>query len=243
MRCSGPLVLACVVMGLLGCAPSLPRVGPVPFAQSIQTLRERADAVETVAAEGRLTLTDSRGQRVTLDAVLVSEGDQRMRIRTWKLNQAVFDLTRNEDGLWLWQSSRMQRQAVDADELSPDHLMAVWRLMRGQVFHDTPSDAIDGTALDLTYPLHFDDVPMTLQATIDRSTLVPVRYVLLDEAQRVRLTLRLERYRMIGEVPWPMRITAESDEGTVRIAWSHVALNEPTATGAFKPPSRAERRP
>ncbi len=247
------LLLWFVLGGLAGCAPALPRYEPMPADRAVAIIRERALAIHTVAAQGRVMLTDAEGRRVSFDAALVARGDGKLRLRAWKFNQAVFDLTHNEQGLWLWQSRRMQNAGgQDRGEsaeglpggLSAKRLRTAWELASGQWPEGAALDIVDHDPLVISYPYagEPDDPPMTLRITVDRQTLVPLRSELLDAQGQARLTVRSQRYRMIDDHPWPMRLTAESRWGEVRLVWSEVQLNASVVPGAFVPPARATKR-
>jgi hypothetical protein len=84
------------------CAPRLPVHEWRDAEQAIATIAERAESVRSVSASCTISLRSADGRGATLDGAIVAEGDRRLRIRAWKLNTAVFDLTLTTDGLWIW---------------------------------------------------------------------------------------------------------------------------------------------
>ena len=102
------LFLICVALLLPGCVQhSVPHENlPLyPWTDDQTALRElavRAHAVKTISAAAMLTLTRPDGQSVRLDgAVAISLVQKSVRLRAWKLGQAVFDLTLTPVGLWI----------------------------------------------------------------------------------------------------------------------------------------------
>jgi outer membrane lipoprotein-sorting protein len=78
---------------------------------------------------------------------------------------------------------------------------------------------------------------------VDRPTLTPRKYSMLDERGRTRFTLSLEQYRQFGQVVWPTKLTAVSESGTVEIELRDVEINPELEETAFVPPRRAEKLP
>jgi hypothetical protein len=86
--------------------------------------------------------------------------------------------------------------------------------------------------------------PYFSKSDVDRATLTPRRYRMLDPAGRERFTLALEEYQQFdGGVAFPTRFTASSDEGGIFVALHDVEMNQPPSPDAFTPPRRAERQP
>ena len=89
-----------------------------------------------------------------------------------------------------------------------------------------------------------DDDGMRVVCLVDRRTLAPQEYRLLDPTGRVRFTLQLEDYFLFeGGIAWPRRLTAVSDEGRIVVEMRQVELNQELAPAAFKPPRKAEKQP
>src|SRR5262249_20183151 len=82
-----------------------------------------------------------------------------------------------------------------------------------------------------------------IRCEVDRRTLVPRRYLLLDDSGAARFTMELSDYRMIGEIPFAYGYLAISDDGRILIALREVELNGALAENAFVPPRRAEKLP
>ena len=95
------------MFGLAGCAArrpvesNLPTYGRLDPAAALRMLAERSASVRSVSAQAGLTLTRADGQSVNLDGAVVMAPPGRVRLRAWKFNQAIFDLTLTPDGLWV----------------------------------------------------------------------------------------------------------------------------------------------
>ena len=78
---------------------------------------------------------------------------------------------------------------------------------------------------------------------IDRPTLTPRRYRLLDDKGATRFELTLDRYAQFGDAVWPRRVQAVSDRGEILIDLKAIEINGEIPAQAFKPPRRAEKLP
>ena len=108
MGITGRLILMVeVAIVLTGCAArqqvdaNLPTYGRLDHAAALRVLAERAQSVRSVSAQAALTLTRADGQSVQLDGAVAMAPPGRVRLRAWKFNQAVFDLTLTPEGLWV----------------------------------------------------------------------------------------------------------------------------------------------
>ena len=82
---------------------------------------------------------------------------------------------------------------------------------------------------------------MTVVARIDRKTLTPRRYTLLDEAGKRRFELLLSDYGMVGGKPWPMKIEALSERGRIVVELHDLEMNGGVTEGAFVAARSAEK--
>jgi hypothetical protein len=82
----------------------------------------------------------------------------------------------------------------------------------------------------------------SLVCDVDRRTLTPRLYFLVDPQDKTQFTLRLDQYAMTRngekEVPWPRRIVALSSSGRIEVELREVDLNADLPAGAFAPPRR-----
>jgi outer membrane lipoprotein-sorting protein len=241
MTRSAALLLACLAVALFaGCAPKEQQLPAVPWhdeREAREILRQRAEAVRTVSAEGLLTLERPDGESVRFDLAMAREGDQRVRLRAWKLGRAVFDLTMNPEGVWLLTPDDPSlKQKVRSAGVSARQLVESWNLFNGELFRSDDSELVDrgGT-------LVYRGANITCE--IDRRTLTPRRYVLSDDNGRQRFRLDLSDYRDVAGTPFAHRYVATSDEGRIIIALREAELNTDLPPDAFRPPRRAEKLP
>jgi outer membrane lipoprotein-sorting protein len=230
---------------LVGCAPreKLPTVAWRDPSEALSILARRAESVKTVTAEGDITLQRPDGESVRLDLAMVRAGSESVRIRAWKLGQAVFDLTMTPEGAWLLtpKDASLQNKARSAG-LSARKLAQNLALLGGDLFrqHDlTVRDA--GNYLEVTSPVAADGTQVRCE--VERRTLTPRRYVLLNREQVARFSMDLSDYSLIGDIPFARRYLAISDDGRIVIVLREVELNTELAESAFVHPRRAEKLP
>ena len=229
---------------LAGCTShtSLPAVPYRDDRDALRILSERADAVKTVSSQGTITLTRPDGESVRLDVAMVRAGRDKVRLRAWKLGRAVFDLTMNGDDVWLLtpEDAALKSKAHSAG-LSARKLAENINLLNGDLFRR--SDAIvtpAGDLLRITAPQDGN----VIRCDVERRTLVPLRYVLTDAPGVTRFALDLSDYRLpASDLPFPFRMKATSDQGTIDVALRELETNGELAEGAFVPPQRAEKLP
>ena len=240
------LPLAAIIVS--GCAShpkpeaNLPTFGNVDHATALRILDERARAVKSLSARSALTLTRADGQAVRLDGAVVMAPPDRLRLRAWKFNQAIFDLTLTPEGLWVVApDDPSRRQKVLPASLSAAQLGREWALLSGSFFGETGLVVRDEKGT-LAVSRKLDD-GRTVVCDVDRRTLTPRRYRMFDPAGRARFTLALGDYGVFNGIAWPTRLDARSDEGRIGVKLSDVELNGELAPNAFKPPRRAEKQP
>jgi hypothetical protein len=246
MRRAFILLLAAAIVG--GCAhgktgrESLASVEYSDDADALRILRERAAAVKTVSSRGTITFIRPDGESVRMDLAMASQPPDRLRLRAWKLGRAIFDLTLTPDGLWLVAPDDPSlRQKVQKANVGAAEIARNWSMLSG-AFFDRIDLKIERIPNDLLLTArHTDD--LTLRCYVDQRALVPWVYLLQDDRGRRRFSLNLDDFRMIGEIPYPHRVQAESDSGRVVVQLEEVELNEELAPAAFKPPRRAEKLP
>jgi hypothetical protein len=81
----------------------------------------------------------------------------------------------------------------------------------------------------------------TLMCRVDRKTLTPRSYMLLDAAGKARFSLVLERYTLVDGTPIAQRLVAFSDSGRFQMDLREIELNGQLSASAFTPPRRAEK--
>lgn len=209
-------------------------------ATALRIIRTRADAVRTLSAQCLLTLTRPGGESVRLDGALVMDPRQRLvRLRAWKFNQAVLDLTLNGQGLWI----ESRHDAGDSRHALPPSLSAgqvaeALSLLGPGLFDDATVDDRGGAKFSIVKPI---GQGRTVVAMVDRASLTIRQYRLLDSSGKPRFRLSLEQYQPVQGVIWPTRMIATSAGGNVEIDLRDVEINASLPVRAFVPPARAEK--
>ena len=240
--------LVAIVTGILlavmlaGCAAreNLPAYPWSGSAGAIAVLSHRAQSIKTVSAQCQLTLTRADGQSVRLDGAMAMKPPDSVRLRAWKMGQAVFDLTITNGQTWVeTPSDRDARARVLPASASAGKMARAWALLSGAFFTGDDLHVIDrgGPRFMLWRTIEGSRV----ECEVDRATLTPRVYSMIDPTGRRRLELIEDHYKEIGGIAWPTRMTAHSDQGTVVVEMSDIELNIDLPPGAFRPPARAQR--
>lgn len=233
-----------VVLGLVGCRTGspreeIPRYAPMSIERSMAIIELRGDVATDVTGQGTLTFIGADGRSVRLDTVFVLAPPDRARVRAWKFSRAVFDLTRTNEGVWLY----LPRGDDRADELTESarnlgDAIGEWlNLSTGRLDVAEGQARIEGDEIIVQRPMRDG---LTLRATIDRATLTPRRYEGLDDNGKVQFRMILGRYQQLGATVWPAVVVAQSESGTVRVEARELDLNVAPPT-AFTPARRAEK--
>jgi outer membrane lipoprotein-sorting protein len=232
-------------IAILSCASCashehLPAYHWTDAATALHDLAARASAVHTASAQCQITLTRSDGQSVRLDGALAMQPPDRVRLRAWKLGQAVFDLTIIPQGVWMVLPDDPQgKQRLIPAGASAAEMARAWALFSGGFF-----SAADARVIDTGGPRFRVERLIEGKAVVcevERATLTPRRYVLSDSSRVQRFVLTEEDYQMIGGIPWPTRLTAVSENGTINLQLHDVELNTELPPAAFTPPRRAQK--
>ena len=252
MRAPGraiPRVLSVLLAIAGGCAPppraeSLPPYHWADDATALHDLSQRAHAVKTVSAAALLTLTRPDGQSVRLDgAIAMALPERSVRLRAWKLGQAVFDLTLTPDGLWIeMPHDASRKQQVAPASFSASQLARALSIFGGEVFDGSDVQVVDRgrPQFEVRKPL---EGGRTMTADVDRASLVVRQYRLTDRSGARQFTLTPRRYAMINGLLWPQRLVAQSETGTITVDLRDIELNGGLPPAAFVPPHGAERVP
>ena len=194
-----------------------------------------------MSAQGRLTLTRPDGQSVQLDAAIVMAPPDRLRLRAWKFNQAVLDLTLTGGDLWVMTpGDASRREKVLPASLSAAQFAREWAMLNGGFFLQGDLVAqIDGKGLNVRR--RTEDGRIIL-CRVDRKALTPRRYEMRDADGRTHFRLALSNYQQVSGIPWPLMLAARSGDGRIEVRLKDVELNAELAPNAFRPPRRAEKR-
>jgi hypothetical protein len=226
---------------LSGCATPIPVYPAMSDSEAVQAIRRRQATLTRVSADCTLLLADEHGARVSLDGVLIAKLPHRLRIRTWKLGQAVFDLTLREDGAWLFESRRDRTaNRFDSRTLSVKRIGESLDLLGSAYFQtavpvggDESSLVVRGHAFGLR----------DIDCEIDRATLTPTRFILPTGPDTPDRQLLLSRYIAADEHVWPGRMQLLDSAGAITIRFGVVEVNGEIPPSAFTPPRRAQLLP
>jgi hypothetical protein len=245
--------LATLTLGLLlaalaasGCAarggglPRYPWTGPET---AIARMAAQDDQLHTLIAQGSVTLTDAKDKTVRLDTAVVAVFPDRLRLRAWKLSEAVFDLTLKPEGVWIMVPPEMKKDG----KLIPESLRAAdfakgWTSLHGEFFKALNLEVVDEGASTFFLQRRLENGAL-VRCQVDRDTLTVRRHLILDGDGKERFSLQYDRYRAVNGMPVPTRIIAKGDKGTIQVDLDDVQVNGPPTPNAFVPPKRAERLP
>jgi outer membrane lipoprotein-sorting protein len=225
-----------------GCAPRehVPPYHWTDDATALRDLAARARAVHTASAQCQITLTRPDGQSVRLDGALVMQPPDRVRLRAWKLGQAVFDLTIVPQGVWMVLPEDPQsKQRIVPAGASAAEMARAWALFSGGFF--AGSDALVTYSGGPRFHVVRWIEGKKVDCEVERATLTPRRYVMSDSSGLKRFTLELQNSQMIGNIAWPTNLIARSENGTISLQLHDVELNAELPSAAFIPPRRAEK--
>jgi len=232
------LLISLLVTGCVAQRPAapLPQYPLMDATAALRTLQARAARLHTLSGTCTLVLTRSDGQSIQLDAAVAMAPPDRLRLRAWKANEVVFDLTLLPNGLWIETADdpRAKSQIVPAT-LKAAEFSRQLLIFSGGFF--------DGASVAVVSPAWFVFRRDHVYCQVNRSTLTASRYWVVDSSGRTRFTLDLADYSPIDGIPWPMKFTAIQPGGDrIDIQFDAVNVNSTLARGAFIPPRRAEKR-
>ncbi len=239
------LALALVAAATLGgCRTSpvdshsaLPQYAVGGEAEALLIIHERERTIQTFNARADIRLTDSSGKSVVLDGAIVLERPGNLRLRLWKLGQAVLDLTANGDDAWVWIA---RDEASDARQLTRSMLLN-WT----QILLDSANPAyVRQSALDGEFlRTHVARGESTLVCQYRRDVLA-LSSVTLPDGQTPQTHISFSDYRVVDKNVWPMHLNISptgNNSGQVDIYFKDTEINGELSPAAFKPPARAEK--
>lgn len=247
------LLAALVVSALGGCAPSLPTYPWVDAPQALAAMAVRADSVRTVASSCTIFVKRWDGYSVSLDGAVAARIPGWLRVRAWKFGTAVLDATVTPEGIWLVRSEGETTTNGPGPGMGPQRLAEAWGLFTGAFFSDPGARVVDGGGARFIVERPLGAESGTAVCEVDRQTLTARSFVITDPQGVTRLSLRLERYRLIDRTPWPMRMilelprpvgpSASQEPARLTIRFDELEINPELPAGAFVPPRRAVRQP
>jgi hypothetical protein len=245
------MLVAALACWVGACAAQLPTYEWTGTQDALDVMAQRADAVTTFSSPCAIFVKRRDGYTISLDGAVAARIPGYLRLRAWKLGQAVMDVTVTPDGVWtLRGDGRTGPGEGGGPGPTARHLAEVWSLFTGEFYTGPNSRVIDsgGSRFSVERPMGEDGG--VVRCEIDRATLTARTFAVVDASGRARLTLTLDRYRLAGDVPWPNRLIAEiaeveaapaSDDQPERVTirFDGPELNAEIPAGAFSPPKRA----
>ena len=243
MKCIASLIaLLCIGAGCAQRPENLPSYPWKDDQAALRTMAERASKLKTLNCSCILSLTRSDGQSIRLDgAIAMSIPDKRVRLRAWKFNQAVFDLTLTPEGTWIEMPADPDRRAqVLPASVSAEQLARAISLFGPDVLNDPKLQVLDTGGDEFRFRRPADNGQMFV-GRVQRSTLVIRQYQLLGPSGNTRFTLDLKHYSNFDGVVFPTELVALNDGSRIEVSLQQVVVNQPLPTKAFIPPRRAEK--
>ncbi len=211
---------------------------------AIQRINNRTKKVRTVSVEYEGTIKKTEDRPIRIKAVLVVSLPNLLRLRAWKLGNAVFDLTITEDGVWWWSANAdVEQDQWILREESFSGVEDVGRLIGCTQFDLNYTDVRDIGAGLVEFRRLSDSSSDSLEvAVVDRRTLTVREFQFRSSGKLVPRRLILSNYRVFEDgVVFPTFVKAIGPEGWIAFRVHAVHLNEPLAHTAFQPPRRAAR--
>ena len=171
------------------------------------------------------------------------QGDDRFRLRAWKLNQTIFDLTATPDGTFIVANEEMKKKAPEAEQDLAKLTDQLGALLSGPNYREAN--------LSLSNPGFGSDVPLlesTISASwdsgfgeINRRSLTPERFAFYkSDAGLPDIGLQTV-YSVYDGLYWYRRVVVIGDFGEIEMTFRDVELNGELNPRAFRPPRRAVR--
>jgi len=227
----------------------LPTYAIMSDRDSLNLIAARQSTIKTVSARCDIVLTDPQGQTVNLDGALLAmpatPTGPKVRLRAWKLGQAVFDITLTNGQAWLIapDDPRIPNPADTSTPAQTSRRIAEALDFIGPAFFQSATIA-SSTPTSITAS-SADTTSTPTFCQIDRATLTPQRFTSggKDASIAAISEIFFSDYRLLGAIPWPHRLHLTSPGGTVIVSMSDVELNAELPPSAFVPPARARQLP
>lgn len=224
---------------LAGCHSEIPMYPWEGEAAVRETITRRYADMGGVTAEGRVELISSSGQSVTMDCALAALGTDKLRLRAWKFQHAVFDLTLNPSGLYVWfAESAGARDDGFNTQVTAHGLSQGWSWVTGSLLTRTPEQIAESNG---TLLAEYTDPDILARIDIGTRTL---RRVETAGSNSPDTSVELKDYKMFQAVAWPARLVFSSpDGGQVIVRLRNVQVRQELSETLFTPPARARLQP
>ncbi|MEM9419532.1 MAG: hypothetical protein AAGA25_10855, partial [Planctomycetota bacterium] len=182
----------------------------------------------------------------TFDGALVMQGDDRFRLRTWKLNQTIFDLTVTPEGTYVIAADEMKEESPDSEAELAELANNLSAMLRGADFAKARFSRTKPTLVEAAVRF---DAPFFIWATwpddslivaIDRRTLSPMNWWVRGDQMNPGIQIQSE-YSDYEGVRWYRYVIVSGEFGRLQMTFRDVELNGELNPRAFKPSRRAVR--
>lgn len=242
------ITILIVCFTFVGCCTTNTALPPLPThpwvspQHAITTITQRVDQIKSFTATGTLELSRPGHDPVILDTVLLGQNRTHIRLRAWKFNSPVFDITIKPEGTWLWTSKRM-KDDTQIRSLSSEYaqqLFSPWWWMGDALREYTTIHEPSDQTMLVKHKLANSELQFS--ATINKPTLTLTSYILtVPNADQHRQAINLSQYVILNDIPWPNQLVAQNNLGNFTIKFHEVELNASLPPTAFKPASRAKK--
>jgi hypothetical protein len=234
------------ILGLGGCAHSLPAYPNLPDREALEVLAGRAESVRSIRTLIELNIENAQGESIELDGAFVAIPPDRMRLQAWKFGATVLDVTYVGGEVWtVTDSDQPPAPGIESlTGITSGQLQRLLALSRASFWLTARPVGSANSSRDLVVESGLPNLN-GVTCSIDRQTLTARRFTLSgsEAGANAERSLATERYRLIDGVAWPTRLTFGGPEGTVRVDLSEVEINHPIEDAAFVPPRRARKQP
>lgn len=236
--CVSAILWLPVIIG--GCQTPLTQYERMDADASLSTMAQRQSLIETIEAIGTVVLAEQDGDEVRLDTAMVAQLPDRLRLRAWKFDRAVFDVTLIDGAVWLYQTEKNESNS-DSNPLSNAGvgLAFLLEVLGGEFYESAHVDSmLDSKVLVARGSIREQQVV----CSIDRRTLTAREFAADGDASQ-SWSVQLNDYRMIDLVPWPYEIVVQSPDGRFELHFHEAMLNSELSSSAFTPPPGAVVQP
>jgi len=235
-------MVAAISVAITGCASPLPQYAWKDAPTALRTMNERDGGIRTFSATCRMLLESGDG-RVELTGAIVARPPHELRLRAWKFSQAVFDITLNEDGLFVLDRKQAKPASDKLKDVNHTRFVDAIALLPGfeRDVEWQAETSSGGRTFTIRTGVAGDDAAM--ECTVDRRTLVKTGCVYRDDVGHVRQSLSFGDYVVVGDAVWPMRVEGNGESGSFVLLFDRIEINVELAARAFVPPRRAIRQP
>ena len=231
-----------IALGAANCAGPLPTYSWQDGDTALGTMKRRDGSIQTMSASCRVLL-ESNGESVELKAGLVAQPPSHLRLRAWKLTQAVFDVTLRPDGLFVFDRGSNGDAKSNVRKVSHAQLVDAISLLPGFGLDDWQVKDRAGAQATFEITRRLSEPSAVLQCEVDRRTLLRLQCTYRDDTGVVRQSLAFGDYAAVGDVVWPMRVEGRGESGAFTLLFDDGKVNVDLPERAFHPPRRAVRQP